>query len=238
VATLTNAVTTTPDTSNTATYVSAAHTPVAGDLMFYLFIATATATATPALLASAGEGGTYALLTTALKNASVDRIYAFIANQFSTAVSRTMQIDLGADPATSCIIFSIRVAGLSRTGVSAVRQFKVISNQAGGAAPNISFDAACLTGNPTLGVIANATNPCGVAPPTNWSEILDTGNANPTTGGEYVTRNSGFTGTQMLWTANSATNFGGIIVEFDASAKSRMPYRDTRPQFFPRKRAN
>jgi len=213
-ATTTHAIST-ASTSNATSYASGSFTPAAGDLL----IATVTASGT---IAAGTMTDTQALgftrVATALKNTSADTIYVFVALHFAAASSMTVTFNCTGDSATGAVIQIVRVSGMSRRGIGAIRQFAVQANQAAGGTPAPAFTAAALTGNPTIGVVGNSTSPATLTAPTGWTELDDTGYATPTTGAEYVTRNSGFTGTTITWGSTSASAFGDIILELDASA--------------------
>lgn len=204
----------TASTSNVGSYASGSFTPAANDLCVVFVTATNTVLASPTLVDSVG--GTYTRFITATK--AGDRLYVFVGNQLAAATARTVTFDCTADPATGCVIQVARVSGLTRTGVSAVLQAASVDNQLAGGTPAVSFGLAVQTGNPTLGLVGNATNPATMTTPTSWTERNDTGYGSPTTGAEYVSRDSGFTGTTITWGSTSSSGFAAIIVELDASA--------------------
>lgn len=209
-------------TSQAATYSTVSFTPTSGDLLVAFALVTTTADA-GAMTDSLGGGWTQ--ITTAVKNGSADKLWCFIRTSFSDGSALTVTMDVTGDNGTGCIIFVVRVSGMSRTGASAALQSAVQSNQAAASTPAPVFGASALTGNVTLGFVGNATNPAGMTPPTSWTELVaDVGYATPTTGGEYVTRDSGFTGTTITWGSTSASAFGDIIVELDTSVPPGSPY--------------
>ena len=205
----------TPSTSNATSYVSGAFTPVANDLLV-VFVA---ATATVAAGTMTGTGGVGFINTGILAtwNTGANTIYVFVADALAAASSQTVTFDCTGDGATGCVIEVVRVSGMTRTGNSAVRQNQSANDQAASTTPSVTFGSACLTGNPTLGVVGNSTNPAALTTPTNWTERDDTGYGTPTTGTEYVTRDSGFTGTAMTWGSTSASIYGVIGIELDTS---------------------
>jgi len=215
VATCSDAVATTASSSNTTSYASASFTPAANDLLVVFVTASGTVLAAPTLTDSLGAV-TFTLIAQCLKNSSADSVYCFVANQLAAASSRTLTFNCTGDSATGCIIQICRVAGMSKTGSTAVRQSKTQPNAAAGT-PAPVFPSSCLTGNPTLGVVGNSTSPATMTPPTGWTEREDQGYSTPTTGAEYVTRDSGFTGTTVTWGSASSSAFGAIIVELDTS---------------------
>lgn len=203
------------DTSNAATYTSGAFTPGADELLVVFAVVTATAAA--GTCTSSVSGHSFKQITTALKASSGDKLYCYVSNQLATAVSQTVTIDVTGDNGTSCVGFVAGVSGMVRIGAGAVRQSAVQSNQASGT-PAPAFSQSALTGNVTLGFVGNATNPAALTPPTSWTEPTggDTGIGTPATGGEYVFRDSGFTGTTITW-GSAGGVFGDIIIELDTS---------------------
>lgn len=212
-ATVTHAVST-ADNGNGTSYVSGAFTPVAGDLLVVFVTATGTV-ATGTMTDSQGLG--FTKVTSALKNTSADTIYFFVSNNTAAASSMTVTFNCTGDAATGATTQVARIAGMSRKGLSAILQTAKQENQAASGTPAPAFAAAAHTGNPTLGVVGNSTNPATMTPPTSWTEQNDTGHTLPTDGSEYVSRDSGFTGTTITWGSTSASAFGDIIVELDTT---------------------
>lgn len=202
----------TPSTLNVANYTSGSFTPAANDLVVVLVVTSGTV-AVSAVTDSLGGGYSFIRSTTKVAG---DTLYLFVGNNLAAASARTVTFNCPGN-ATGCIIFAYTVSGLTRVGPDAVRQTAVQANQTAAGTPAPAFGVACLTGNPTLGVLGNATNPATVTPPTSWTEGSDTGYATPTTGGEVISRDSGFTGTTVTWGSTSASGYGDIIVELDTS---------------------
>lgn len=211
----------TPSTTNASSYASGAFTPAAGDLLVAFVVASGTIAA-GSMTDSQGLGWTK--IAQSFKGGGVDSLYLFISNALAAASSMMVTFDCTGDAATGAVVSVARVSGVTRTGVSAALQSQESNNVAAGNTPAPTFDVSVLTGNPTLGVVGNGANPAGLTPPTNWTEQNDTGYNNPTTGSEYVSRDSGFTGTTMTWGSSSATAHGAIIVEIDTSAASADPF--------------
>lgn len=206
----------TASSSNTTSYASGAFTPATGELLVAFVVASGTV-ATGTMTDSQSLG--FTKITSALKASSADTIYAFVSNNQATASSMTVTFDCTGDAATGAIIFVASVSGILKVGTSAVLQSAIQENQAAAGTPAPAFSNPTRTGNPTLGCIGNASNPAGITPPTNWTEDAagDTGYNTPPTGGEYAFRNSGFNGTTITWGGTSASAFGAIILEIDAS---------------------
>lgn len=214
----------TASSSNASSYASGAFTPAVGDLLVGMVVASGTTANTPTLTANSGAI-TFKMVAAAPLAASVDRAYLFVADQLvPSAVSMTATFTCTQDAATGAVVFVASVSGMARTGLAAIRQLELAMNVAAGT-PALSFPASCLTGNPTIGLIGNATNPAGLTAPTGWTENAagDTGYTIPTTGAEYVYRDSGFTGTTVTWGSASASAYAGIIVELDTSAVPATP---------------
>lgn len=213
---------TTASTANATSYASGAFTPASGDLLVALVVTSGTDNAGDM---SDSQSLGFDLVAATLKNTSADQVLVFVARATAAASSMTVTYNCFEDAATGAIVSVYGVSGMTRVGSGAVRQYTVVPNAAAGT-PAPAFAASCLTGNPTLGVIGNSTSPAGLTPPTGWTEPTgaitvgtngDTGYATPTTGGEFVYRDSGFTGTTVTWGSASASVYGAIILELDAS---------------------
>jgi len=207
----------TASTSNATSYASGAFTPAANDLLVAFVTASGTI-ATGTMTDSQNLG--FVKVTSALKNSSADTIYLFVAKNLANAKSMTVTFDCTGDAATGAIIQVVRISGMNRTGLNAILQFAMQENQAAAGTPAPAFGAAAQTGNPTLGVVGNSTNPATMTAPTGWTENDDAGYITPTTGAEYVVRDSGFTGTTVTWGSTSASAFGAVIVELDTTTPS------------------
>lgn len=211
----------TASNANGSSYASGAFTPAAGDLLVVFVTATGTIAA-GTMTDSQGLG--FTKITTALKNTSADTLYLFISNNTAAASSMTVTFDCTGDNATGATIQVARVTAMSRTGSSASRQTAKQENQASGGTPAPVFGSAALTANPTLGLVGNSTNPATMTAPggtvcngAGYTERDDTGHTLPTDGSEYVSCDSGFTGTTITWGGTSASVFGDIIVELNTS---------------------
>lgn len=201
---------------NDTTYPSGSFTPAANDFMVVFVAAAATVVSNPTLTDSQGVG--FLQYTSSTRGGGT--AYLFVAHALAAAVARTVTFDCSGDAATGAVICVALVSGMTSLGSASVRQVGIFNGAAAGT-PAGTFGAgstAVLTTNPTLGFLMNNTNPTGVTEPTGWTEREDTGFATPTTGAEYVSRDSGFTGTSITWGSTSASQFAGIIVELDASA--------------------
>lgn len=216
-ATCTHAVVT-PDSGSTPN-ASGPFTPASNDLLVVFVVGGNSVTPAAGELTNS-EGLTFHLAAFQDYPPSASHLIAcYVANTLASAVEQTVTFD-PADTATSSVIAVLRVAGMSKTGSDAVRQFKTNTQNAGtDATPGAVFDAACLTGNVVIGAAANLSTPAGLTAPAELAEAADDGTTTPTIGLEYAFVNSGFTGTALDW-GTSATNWGALILELDTSAAS------------------
>lgn len=198
-------------------------TAAAGDLLVAVVVLSGT-TAAPTV--SDSQGGSYVEVTGggALKLSSVDAMRVFVATALLPATASTTLTMTSPGGDTGGGLTCYRVTGMSRSGLLAVRQAAKQQNHAAGT-PGPAFGVAALTGNSILGAVFNDTNPATMTAPTTpaMTEKHDLGYATPANGLEVVTLDSGFTGTTITWGSASATEFGSIIVELDASAAPAAP---------------
>lgn len=197
---------------------SGAFTPAVGDLIVVLAQTSGQNNATCTCTSSIG-GFTYTRINGAAYGTNSHRCYLFVSDALvSSATSQTVTIAPSV-AANGSTIFVFSVSGMTQVGSAAVLQSAVQQNGAAAATPAPAFAAAALTSNPTLGIVGNLSNPAGMTAPSGWTEPAggDLGYTSPLAGGEVVFRDSGFTGTTVTWGSTSASVFGAIIVELDAS---------------------
>lgn len=200
------------NTTNGSKTVTA--TPAVNDL---IVIVTAHSGNTATTAPTDNQGGTYTLIDSALTRASADRICVFVRDSLvSSAVSTVYTHAPGTTSGGGLAV--LKVTGMTRTGSSAARQSATDPNQAATETPEPIFASAVLTANPVIGGVLNATSPATLTPRTSFTERVDVGYSTPTTGLEVMSRDSGETGTNMLWGSTSASAFGAIAVELDTSA--------------------
>jgi hypothetical protein len=149
------------------------------------------------------------------KIAEFGQVSLWIGNFFATAVSQTVTANFAAT-CNGCTVMTCRVSGMKRTGAQAAKQ-SATGSGSGGTSPSCTFGITTLTGNPTIGVVGNATNPCNITPNASWIEGADTGFAVPTRGAEYATRDSGFVGTAFAAWGLSGSAWEAVAVELDTS---------------------
>ena len=196
---------------------TAAFTPTASSLLMAFVFASATNTGVGTFSTSDGVAFVKAG-TSAAAGGNAHALHCFVATSVANAVSQTATFDSVGDQSSGQVIFIFEVISADGTGSSAIVQTAKEDNQAGPAAPAPTFSSSANTNNVTVGSVGvEGANPAGVTEPTGWTEQGDAGYNSPVTGAEYVTRNSGFSGTTITW--GSSTNiFCSMIVEVKAAA--------------------
>lgn len=223
-AAVTNAYAPTADTNNVTAYASPSFTPAAGDLLVVLIVASGTQT--NGTVTASANGITFTFVNKSIQNTSTNECLVFVADQLVPAspAAMTVTFNCPADAGTGAVVMCARVSGMSLAGTAAIRQSTKQDNQTGGTTPAPVFPASALTGNPTL-VVLGAISTTGTTQPAGWTEQVDTTYATPTIGAGYVSRDSGFTGTTITW-GSTATAFGDVAIELDASAAAVSPVTD------------
>jgi len=190
-------------------------TSAIGDL--WIVIGAETGVTTTPTLTDDQTGGTYTLITSALKNTSADKQFAWVRNNlFTSAVSTTVTYTPSGDTGGGLCV--IAVAGMSRYGLDAIRQNAKQENQASGT-PTCTFTFNALPANLYIGSVHDATNGNSVAQPTGWAELQDTGYNSPTTGLEVTSEDSdqAVSGTTITWGGTAASAFSAMALELDTS---------------------
>lgn len=218
----------TADDGNTPN-ASDGFTPVLGENLVVFVEASTTVDAAPTITSSVGLG--FTLRKHQTHNGGGHSLYIFNSDGpvVDATAGQTVTFSTPSDTANATIIFVYRVSGITKTGAAAVKQ---VGGSLGTApnTPNFDFGASCQTGNPTLCLFSNTSNPAGITAPTDWTEPVggDLGTSAPAFGGAVCHRDSGFTGTTVTWGSNSANAWGTCGIELDASADaliSRAPRR-------------
>jgi hypothetical protein len=206
-------------TTNASSYASGSFTPAQDDLLVVAFSPGALLGTSPGVTGSA-NGITFVEVTAAAAvRASVDDVRLFVAQQLVPASPASMTVTASPGGSASGMNgWVVSVAGLTRTGLAAVRG-AAGANNASGVTPTVTMAQAALTGNPVLAFAWNATNTSGLTLPASFtSGSADVGYATPTRGGRYGFRNSGHTSDTVTWGATSATASANIATELDTSA--------------------
>jgi hypothetical protein len=219
-AAVTSAVTMVASSTDGANVITSSFTPVTGDLLV-LLVGTSgliRPAASFTVISSIANAPGFVPVGQALGNTGADAVYAFVAAGLEVPTARTITITFGGGTAIGTFWGVYRISGMQRTGSGAVRQVAFQNNGAALATPAPVFPAACLTGNPLVGILGNATNPATVTPPAGFTETIDTGGATPAMGQEAVFANSGITASTITWGSTSASVFGALVLEMNTLA--------------------
>lgn len=204
-------------------------TPAVGDLIVIVLQASKATSASLTFSAPTDDNssGTYTLVGTSsfycTDNATF-RVYGAVYVRDSLIASASSTIFTMPAPVTDDGggLAVLKITGMSKAGSSAIRQFKSATSGSGTFSANPStgtWTSARLTTNPTIGVVVNSTNPAAMIPTSQFTELIDTGYTTPTTGFEIQSRNSGDTGSTMVWTGVQSY-WNCIGFELDASSSS------------------
>ena len=211
------------DTANGNTYATGAFTPPVGDLIVVACLATGSLDSggTGHTVTDNRTGGTYTMIDSANKGSGSDQLTFFVRNALVTfSGTHTITLNCGGDNATGAVVGSWTINGVTRSGISAIRQATTPrSNQTAGTSPVLTFATNTLTGNVLLAALVNATNPATVSAPGSWTEDADTGYATPTAGMWMGHRDSGATSTTFT-IGSSGSQWGAMGVEIDTSANT------------------
>lgn len=194
-------------------YTSSAFTPAAGDLLVAYVCGVQTRAAGALLSSVAGK--------TFSRHSSIDfggssRGYAFVADDPAAGVSQTVTFDCTGDPGGTNGILVFRVSGMSRFGLSAIRQLVMV--QGNTATPTFTLPKTTLTNNVTLTAFGQTVN-AAITEPAGWTEIADTAGATTNRRIEGTKRDSGFIGTNITYgSASGATDFAAFAAELDTSS--------------------
>jgi hypothetical protein len=196
-------------------------TPAVGDLLIVFCNASGNTNASPTCSDNNGSG-VYTLIGTALKNSSADIMSVFVRNTLMVnTISTVVTVATGSNTAAEFII--VAVAGMAKTGSSAVRSSGFQANQAASTTPAPVLSQAALTANVTITCVANGTVTGSViVPNASWTERQDIAQSTPTTGIEIATRDSGFTGTTITQGGTSSTAFASAAIELDGSDSATL----------------
>lgn len=193
----------TGSTTDTTSYVSDSFTPTAGSVVAGYVLVTASVAASPTLTASA-NGLTFALIASAVKNTSADRLYLFIANQVTPASPSAMTLTFStSDSATACVIAAGEAIGLAAAGSSAVVQSAIVSDVASGDAAATVFGQSTVAANIKLFGMASTVGTARTAP-AGFTKVGETFTSTPTGGAFYSYRVGA--GTSATLTSGSSTN--------------------------------
>ena len=198
----------------------AAITPAVGDLIVVFCGVRANSNATPTC--SDDQGGTYTLIDAGIWGTGSTQSFFVRDSLVSSAVAHTITVATGSN--TSGNVVPVAIAGMTKTGATAVLQTAAVVLGSGGGTPAPAFAAACDTSSVILGCLSDNINPPGQTPPTGWTERQDIGQSTPNNGMQVVTRDSGFTGTTVTWGAAEAGVSRAVVIELDTSGSGGSVY--------------
>ncbi len=201
-------------TSGTKTVTA---TPAVGDMIFIVTAHSGYTGSTAPTDNNTDGGGTYSLVNSALKNVSADIVQVWKRDRpIGVAASTVFTHAPGTTTGGGLVV--IKSAGGNKSGAAAVVKSAASANQAAGGTPTVAMGSAISTNNAVLGVVFNTSNlTTNVTERSGFTEIVDAGYATPSSGLEVMTRNSGETGSSIAWGSTTATAYGAIVVEIDAS---------------------
>lgn len=192
---------------------SASGTPAVGELLVVACQASTNTNTAPTC--TDDQGGTYTLIFTAASNSSADMGSVFVRNQpVATAVAHNVTVATGSNAASE--IGVIRVSGMSKFGITAVRSKGKQENQATSTTPAPVLDLTPLTTNVQIAGIFSADTT--TTPPASWTERVEASQITPTCALEIATRDSGNTTATITFGAAENTAFASFAIELDCSA--------------------
>ncbi|MBZ5575905.1 MAG: hypothetical protein LAP40_05030 [Acidobacteriia bacterium] len=215
-------VSATSSSANTTTYASAAFSPAVGDVLLGIVSASATVDIFPTMTDSTGEA-VFTCWMQAGSNTAANSIYICAGDTKTTSTtSRTLTFGCPNDAATGAVISIYRLSGMTHTGTGAIKQIAWEQAKTTGGTPAPVFPYAVTSTNPVIAFASNATNPAGITQPTGFA--LDAGGgtnayfATPTIGTISSSIDSGSTSTTLTFGSTSASAYGDVALEIDASA--------------------
>lgn len=176
------------------------------------------------------SGGTYTAMSGWVNKATnADQMTVwFRDNLVASAVLHTLTMTPGTTTGGGLAVMEF--SGMTKVGSAVNLQGASNANQTAGTTPGITFGGNAKTTNPTVYAVLNATNPAGMTVASGWTQRENIGYNTPTTGLDVETRDSGFTGSQIISGGTSATAYGVIGVELDASSAALTPDQMHRTQ--------
>lgn len=189
-------------TNGTSFTTSGTATPTANAVVLLFIRATNATSAT----VSDSQAHTWTQLR---ENAATSTTAVYWTKENASPVAFTITIDCGVDSADGFHVAIVEVP--NGDSADPIRQSSPFDSGLAAEAPNITFATSPLAANICIGMVCNLTNPAGITPPTNWTELVDSGHAIPAQGIELAW-DIGETSTIITWGA-SASAWNAVAVE-------------------------
>lgn len=198
-------------------------TPAVGDLLVVFCAASVNTNDTPTC-SDGNTGGTYTRIGVAAFNASANRFSAFVRDTLvPNTTATTVTVATGSNTSAEIVIVAIKDA--LRAGIAAIRSSGFQVNQSSGTAPAPVLNQSARTENVTITAIGTLSTSGNNPSPASWSERQDVNQASPTVGLGCSTRDSGFTGTTITYSANAGSNYASVALEIDGSGMTPPEWR-------------
>ena len=197
-------------------------TPAVNDLIVIITGATSTGSADETTAPTDNNSsGTYSKVVVGQSGSNLGRAIGWVRTaRIVSAVSTVFTYNPLVGTNTGGGLQVLKVTGMLRSGLAAIRQFASQNSQTAGTTPAPILGVAVNTANPVIGAVMNASNPAALTPRSSpaYTERTDVGYATPTTGLETMSIDSGETGTTITWGGTSPTLFGDIVMELTVAA--------------------
>lgn len=206
------------DATDNVAVTTGSFTPANGDLLIAFGQATGQAGG-GTFSDSAGLGWTQVAI--ALRSSSLDSHVCAVANALSNGSALTVTFTPAGGPAsTGASVFVMRLSGMAKTGLAAVRQFAIQENQSS-IDPSVTLPTTPSPVNPLIGSVDFATGGSPVAPagPPAWTD-RGTQNISPPSNQLHVdSLDNGWTSAIVGWGDSGLTpvNFSAIAIELNAN---------------------
>ncbi len=210
----------TVSTSNTESIASASYTPTANRGLIAFAYCTAT-NVTPTSIA--GNGLTWTLEDNQAQGAN--RLYTFSALSGASPSTGAFTFSLVGNPVTAFHVWVGEFTGCDLT--DHVRQV-ASESIAISTAPTATFAQATESDCAIIGAVCRLANPPAMTPPTGYTEIMDAGVNNPSSGMEVVYHLSPGAVSTVTWGNAPSTVSACVVVEIvDGSGASASPTPST-----------
>jgi hypothetical protein len=194
---------------------SGAFTPAVGDLIIVIIAHTGNVVDFPSLTDTLSGGRTYTRIRSQVKASSADKLQVWVRNHLVPTATST-SVDPAPGTTTGGGVVVLRVTGMTRAGLDAIRQSAGVDNQGAGT-PEVTLGSAALSANPVIAVVFSDTT-AGVFPASGFTEGTELSYITPNTGLQEMHADSGFTGSTITWGTGLAAGFCALALELDTTA--------------------